>query len=386
MQNITGSPVREENFFNRENLITEMWQSIKNGLHILIAAPRRVGKTSLMFYLMDHPEPHHSFVYLITESINNENEFYRRLVNKIIKSDFIKRSQKVVSFLEQHLPSIKKIGVDGVEFGLKEEHDYYEMLKRILQSETDKTEKLVVMIDEFPETLENIVNDEGASPGRHFLQSNRELRQDPEISKNIVFIYTGSIGLENVVSKLNAMSTINDLKRLQIPPLTETETKQLLSLLEKNKSFKLADTVKDYIIQKIEWLIPFYIQLVFEQMGHICRETRLVNVTDETVDRALNNMLEQRNHFEHWHTRLRAVLPSNQYKFVKDVLNIAAENGSVHRNEIIDCAVKYQLENEYKDLLSRLVYDGYINNHDDLKVYRYNSPILKLWWRQNVAN
>lgn len=95
-----GSLVRREDFFSRDNLIEKAWELIKSGAHILIAAPRRVGKTSIMYYLMDNPRQNYKFLYLITESINKENEFYRRLVNKLLKSKHINKSQKILAFLE----------------------------------------------------------------------------------------------------------------------------------------------------------------------------------------------------------------------------------------------------------------------------------------------
>ena len=56
------------------------------------------------------------------------------------------------------------------------------------------------MLDEFPETLENIIETDGPEAGKHFLQSNREIRQNPEINQHVHFIYAGSIGLEHIVS------------------------------------------------------------------------------------------------------------------------------------------------------------------------------------------
>jgi len=55
--------------------------------------------------------------------------------------------------------------------------------------------------------------------------------------------------------------------------------------------------------------------------------------------------------------------------------------------EIINIASKHSLdEDEAKEIIHSLVYDGYINNNDDVKIYRFNSPILKMWWYKNVAN
>ncbi|MBD3288813.1 AAA family ATPase [candidate division KSB1 bacterium] len=381
-----GNAVRGKNYFRRENLEDKAWDLIESGNHILIAAPRRVGKTSLMYYLQDNPRKDYSFLFLDTEAINNTNEFYRRILNKILKTDFIKNSQKIMTFLEKHKPTITKVGLDGVEFGVSEDHNYMDMTARILKSVSSEDKKLIILLDEFPQTLENIIEDESENAGRIFLQTNRELRQDKELSKNVQFIYTGSIGLENIVSKLNAVKTINDLARLKIPPLNNEEATKLIHLLLKNVDFRLTDQLIDYILEIVEWLIPFYIQLIIQELKFVSRERNSKEISRDTIDLAFDEMLDQRHHFEHWHDRLRKTLKGNDYNFIKELLNIVSENGTITSNEIYNIAVKYKLENTYKVLVGALVYDGYINNHDDAHVYRYNSPILRMWWRKNVAN
>jgi len=199
-------------------------------------------------------------------------------------------------------------------------------------------------------------------------------------------MYTGSIGLENLVSKLNAIDTINDLARLKITPLKKEEAKSFIHLLSENVDFELSETIIDYILKKIEWFIPFNIQLIMFEIKAIYRDHHLNKITHGTIDQAIEEMLEQRQHFEHWHTRLRSSLKGNEYTFIKELLNIASEKERISSNEIFNLAVKYQLEKSYKDLTGPLVYDGYINNHDKVKTYRYNSPIVRMWWRQNVAN
>ncbi len=385
MENKTGIPVRGNDFFTRDNLITQSWDLIERGSNILIAAPRRVGKTSLMFYLMDHPKKDYNFLYLTTESVNNENEFYRRLVNKLVKADFVTKLTKLQTYFNIHFPEIKKIGPEGIEFGSKEIHNYVDLATQILRSINSSGTKLVLLLDEFPETLDNIIRDEGESAGVHFLQISRELRQDPEISTNIRFIYTGSIGLENIVGLLNSSSTIMDLSRLKVPTLNHDEAKQFFALLLENTSFKMPSSLVDQALGRIRWLIPFYIQLLFEEIANICRDGKSNTVSSKILDNAFACLLERRNAFEHWHTRLRASLGTSEYNFSKEILNITSENEQIDSNEILDIAVKYELESKQCDLLNSLVYDGYINNQENERVYRFNSPILRMWWRQNVA-
>lgn len=385
MKIITGPAVEGDNYYYRKYLVDKAWELIESGSHILITAPRRVGKTSLMFYLRNNPKKDHYFVYLDTESVNNENEFYQRLVNKILKTDLVKKSQKVLTYLKKNIPSIKNIGPNGVEFEQSKKKNFREILIPIIESIQCNDSKLIIMLDEFPQTISNIVEKEGENAGRHFLQSNRELRQDTESNKNVQFIYAGSIGLENIVSRLNAVGTINDLAILRISPLTKNEANDLMDLLLENTDYDLSQKMRSYILKKIEWLIPFYVQLVISELKEIYREEKTKKITEKIVNRAFEDMIKQRNYFEHWHTRLRNFFKGKEYKFVKDVLNTISYNATIKSNDIFDTSVKYELKDSYNDLLNVLIYDGYINNNDDSEIYRFNSPILRMCWEKYVG-
>ena len=50
----------------------------------------------------------------------------------------------------------------------------------------DHLMELVIMVDEFPQTLENIINNQSKQAALKFLQSNRELRQNSKISDKLL--------------------------------------------------------------------------------------------------------------------------------------------------------------------------------------------------------
>lgn len=69
------------------------------------------------------------------------------------------------------------------------------------------------------------------------------------------------------------------------------------------------------------------------------------------------------------------------------MLNKISESEKIKFNEIINLAAKNNMQEEAaRGIVRSLVYDGYINNHEQIKIYRFNSPILRLWWYKNVAN
>jgi hypothetical protein len=209
----------------------------------------------------------------------------------------------------------------------------------------------------------------------------------PEIRDKIQFVYAGSIGLDNIVSRMNASQTINDLNTMPIGPFIPKDAGDLIRALAKRPGLVFADEQVAYLIKKIEWLIPYYIQLIVQELVTMTIDIKgEKQVTDAMIDSAFDRIIEYRNYFENWHTRLRASYKKEEYNFAKDVLNAISEKGTMSSAEIFDCAVKHSIQDSYKDIVNALKHDGYINNILDPKIYRFNSPILKAWWCSNVAN
>ncbi len=382
-----GHPARGDEYFDRPQLTDRLWEKIQSGSSILLAAPRRVGKSSILFYLMDNPKDNYRPTYIDTESVNNENEFFKRLFNLVINtlSGINRYSKLAANFSRELAARIESIGAKGITIG-DSRLNYYDEFLALVKSLDLKGERFIILVDEFAETVQNIIKDEGEREAVHFLQSNRTLRQMPAINEKIQFIFAGSIGLENVVDSLNASATINDLYSFAIPPFTKNEAKNLVLKLIESTDYVFKESKIEYMLNKIEWLIPFYIQLIIDEIDKLEFEKEPKSITKKEIDEAFLQAVEHRNYFTNWHTRLRRAYKGNDYNFTKELLNHVSGKDTITSGEIRDLAAAFEVEAEYVNILNALKYDGYINNHDDPKVYRFNSPLLKTWWYKNVAN
>lgn len=218
MKNVIGLPARGENFYQRSREVEKVTRALSNGNNIQITAPRRVGKTSILWFLLDNSIEDRHYVYVDTESVADASHFYKKILEGIINDPKISRSLKLKSGLEdktnrifQKIKSVKLFNA-ALEFNQEATvRDYYEEFLHFLTAYASVEEsELVLLIDEFPQTIENIRNQDTAA-AVNFLQRKRELRIDPVISRKVRFIYTGSIGLNQTVSSINATATINDL-------------------------------------------------------------------------------------------------------------------------------------------------------------------------------
>ncbi len=390
MKITTGQAARGENFFKRPILINKLWRKIDSESSIIISAPRRVGKTSLMRYVEDNPKDKYYIIYVITESVYNENKYYKEIVKAILNCDSIKKRDKVINSIKDLakniFKSIDEVGLDSVKFTKNFELNYYEKFIEIMRSIDLEGHKLIIMIDEFAQTIENIKQKEGTTYAVHILQSNRALRQNSDINNKFQFIYTGSISLEGIARRMDSSKFINDLDILKVTPLSEEEGKALINELLKGLDFTMDDDTINHMLNEIKWLIPFYIQLAMDKIQDIYDEEQLRAIYNKSVDIAIKRMIEENNKFSSWYERLK-VYKNNDYKFILEVLNIISITRAkmITYNEIHDLAVKYNIKETYKNLLNTLIDDGYINNDDEEKIYTFTSPILRMWWCKKNA-
>ncbi len=382
MRIMTGQAARKENFWDREKELEDIWYKIHSGSHILLVAPRRVGKTSIMYNILDNPKDDYIVLYIDTESADSENEFWKKLFHRLMEEEFVNTFKNKAKHFFNILQTINitEVSTKGIKFGDGTEMDYASAFKKVVKA-LDADKKLIIMMDEFAMTIENIIKYEGEKSAQSLLKTHRELRQDKIFLNKVIFIYAGSIGLESVTSKINSIGLINDLSPVKISPLEFDDAKEFIQVLSKSNSIEIEEAQIEYLLNKIEWLIPFYILLIIDELR---KAKKLVTIS--MIDGAFLSILDNRNHFEHWHSRLKS-LADNEYQFSKEILNTISEDMTMQSNEIINIAAKYSLqEDEAKEIIHSLMYDGYINNNDNPKEYRFNSPILRMWWYKNVAN
>lgn len=384
MNIIVGQVASKNDFWGRENEIANIWDALMSGSSVLLAAPRRVGKTSIMYKLRDEPQGNFIVLYSIVSSAHSTNAFWERLFRDISSTDFADTFGNKARHFFGLAKTIKidSVSANGVKFGDSKVMSYLEAFKELILK-MDESIKLIIMVDEFAQAIDNMVNKGDKGEAQLLLQDVRLLRQDDRFSSKVQFVFAGSIGLESVVVKADSSTKeINDLNSIPINPFNLQDAKKFALKLASDNAIAVADEQIDYTLAKLEWLIPFHIQIMMQELKRL----RKIELSNDDVDEAFRQALKQRNHFEHWEKRFEP-LKLNEHKFAKELLNKISENSTIASSEIMNLATKHELEeDEAKNIIRSLIYDGYINNDENPKIYRFNSAMLKMWWFQNVAN
>jgi uncharacterized protein len=376
MRNIVGQTPRGKDFYPRETVINKIYRRLDAGSHIFLSAPRRAGKTSIMRFMEESPRKGYAFVYINVEDVENTEEYFRTLSVELLESAAVgalmKVSNNARSLFEEFADRIKGIKLFGVELETKpkEQALYSKEFEKLMATLNSTTFTVVLLVDEFPVTVEQIEKKQGIDEARRFLHMNRSIRQ--RANSGIQFLYTGSIGLPNIARKLDATATINDLNVVEVPPLSEAEATDFIKKLFKNYNLKSDRATIPYILKELRWLMPFFIQLVVQMLideSEITGETITTSTVDVVFDKASNH--RNNIYFENYYSRLNKSLMKEEAQLAKMILSkIAMEN-----EVVLDF---FKAEKDAAAILEILEFDGYINSNGNC--YSFNSPILQNWW------
>jgi uncharacterized protein len=394
MKNVIGVPARGKNFFPRDREIAAISEALKNDDHVLIDCPRREGKTTVLHALKDQQFNGDFYAFLDTRAIRTEADFFEKLYKELCEvAGKYARGKHLVGRGRRMLQRLKSFQVSTVKLELSEDHartDYKEEVRHFLRSVTLPREKqLIIMLDEFPETVLNIIanNPDNPEPARQFLQSNCELRSDPSIYQKVKFIITGSVSLQHVVAGIGCSSLISDLVQVKFGQLTIPEAQSFLRQLLSARGLAIPGEASDYLLNKIEWLSPYHIQLMVQQLIAKAKKDGDRTITVEMVDAAFRQIANERSnsYFQHYHNRLQRLFKGPDLKYAMDVLNGIARRGVLSKNTILRLSDKYQTQISSQAMMHVLVYDGYVRVTADNNGYRFNSPIAREWWKQSIC-
>ena len=397
-----GSAEGKTKFFKRPKIIKKILRKIEEGEHLLISAPRRIGKTSILKHIRDNPKNTHIVKYLIVQSVDSIDELNKKLFDELLKDKQIHKG--LAGFWTQTSASIKAqasrvsgISLEGVDLNTSENIDYYIALNDLFDNLKAHKKKIIIIIDEYPDALTNILK-HSKDDAIKLLQQQREIREKYK-NTQIQFIYTGSTGLKNVVRKLGDIHLVNNLTEIKIPPLSKKEAKELMQRLIFGKQsqldkFTIPDNVIDYTLDKTKWLLPYFIQIIiealFEQQDDLNENgLDIPEITHKTIDELFTALVKRhsdhaKDYFDHWKTRIDK-LETQDGKLAMDVLNQTAINGIISYDEYYDLSVKHKVKKEPNYVLEILQFDGYLAENEETKHYGYNSVLLREWWKNNVA-
>lgn len=394
MRNITGSPVEHDDFFDRPRDLARLRKELANKANVLLTAPRRVGKTSLVLRLCElERQAGRTAVFMNVEGCHDELAFAEKLVDGLNESGLHPEVLSRVSLAfrkARQAFSGMKVGAAGVdmEMGAVEDPDH-STLGRALESIFRKIEgsgkPVLLAIDEMPELLLAMGRQEhGTERVSRLLHWLRALRQT--YRQQVRWIFLGSIGLDSFVDDRNLRKTINDLTGMSLDALMPNEADIFLTRLGEGNDLPLDMEQRSLIIQRVGWPLPHHLQIVFHAL--VDSGARQADAT--TVEAAFQQLLLPSNlsQFDTWRQRLDEQFDQSDATAAKDILRHLCQHPKGRtREQILNSLMTTRaatdpatVEDQIARLLQMLLRDGYLLESKGR--YTFRSFLLREYWHR----
>ena len=380
---IIGAVATGNNYFARPLIEDTIWAEIEKGNHVLLAAPRRVGKSSVLRALADKSPKDTRSLFKNIQGVESEEEFYKTFFEALVTS--LDKFKKGANWLQKMLGgiTIEEITLDGVKFGTQKSINYAEEIDRLLPKIADQEIKIVLLLDELPEVLNNLYKNGKQGEATNILNRLRQWRQHPEILQHLQMVLAGSVGLHHIVKTIEGRTAdINDLIVLPFAALTEEEAYAYLKWATEDATVQYEEDLSRYLLAKVRYFVPYYLNLMLDKINRKARQKGSPEIGTDDIDKAFDLIIKDNLAFRDWYDRINEYFNKEESAFLNEVLVYIAHKETINVRELYDLAKKHQLTNEYMQLVSGLERDGYIFETDQ-QTYQFISPFLKASWLRN---
>lgn len=194
----TGSPVKGNDFIDRKQHLPIFKAYLENNQHVVIKAPRRFGKTSLIKQVFEH-EKSFNYIYVDLRRATNLTSLANQILEKAYSfagvENFMEQFKKSITGLLKTIQSIKiedvgEITLQHLENGVKDEREYFLHSLEVVEKISIKKElNIKFVLDEFQDILRISDN--------FILEQMRSVIQHHEA---VTYVFLGSI--ESIMTRI----------------------------------------------------------------------------------------------------------------------------------------------------------------------------------------
>ncbi len=379
---IIGNTATGDYYFPRPEIEEMIWEEILKGNHVLIAAPRRVGKSSVMQAMLSKHPDNTRCIFENIQSIKSEVEYYQRFYELLVRC--LNKFEKGMAWLHTFAKgiNIEEVTVDGVKFGAKKNINFEEEIKKLLAETSKKQIQIVLLLDELPEVLLTLHKQKRDEEASHILDHLRALRQNMAIKGHFSLVLAGSVGIQHVVKSIEGrISDLNDFNPVPFEPMNRAEALKYVSWATNGATVQYDAALAEHLLDQIQHFIPYFINLMLDEINKAAKKIQNPAIEKAKIDAAFEAIVKNSDHFKEWKNRLTDYFEPAQKAFLNESLIFIAHEGAIDLQNLYNLAVKHQLQDSYMELMQGLEHDGYIVEQGER--FKFISPFLQAYWKRD---
>ena len=387
-----------DRFFNRRSELTALVERCHEGIHTLLTAQRRMGKTSLVRELLRCLETSGEFetAFVDLEGASTPADAIADIWNEVRTTQGLLRRarHRLGAFGRRIRGQIESLEAADIRIKLRASvnaGNWQHRGESILTALAGSDKPVVLALDEFPILVNRLLKgiDYEITPERRqatdeFLSWLRKVGQRHQ--GEITLILTGSVGLKPILRQAGLTTHTNIFSPYELQPWDEQTARDCLRALAETYHLVLSEGVCHDICRRLRCCVPHHVQQFFAYVHDHLRRTGRTEATLADIDHVYTTtMLSVRGQIdmEHYEDRLKVVLGPEAYPTGLALLAEAAVSDGWLHHRTVALYVKDKPDSELPGLIDHVLYvlehDGYFTRHPD--GYRFTSGLLEDWWR-----
>lgn len=368
-----GTIVSGDYFYNREEELLRINQTLSGGNNITLFAPRRYGKSSLVKKALGELEKEgYNTVYLDFMSVYSQETFitnYSKAIAHSQKASLESTVKKIAQFISGIVPSVSfdSSGSPSFSFSWIEDRDREQTLIDVInlpQKLSSDNNKWIIAFDEFQEVTK--LN------GDNFEKLLRSCIQHHE---NVSYLFFGSKThlLKDMFNNKNR-AFYNSASIMSIGKISETKSIEYLKARYSLSGITIDDEIAIKIIVTAG-NVPYYIQFIAYEIWQSAVLKSRSAIDTEDVLIAVNNILILKSDY-YWE------LINKQTPYRKKVLNAIAHS----EKELLSsqASQKYNLgaASTTQKALESFIDDGLVERNNTQ--YEFSDPFFNMFVLNNI--
>ncbi len=401
----TGSPIDAADLRYRDQFLDQLWETLQSK-HVLLTAPRRTGKTSVMDHLRTLPRDSYSVIYENVQDLAHPADFFAALLSRFydehpkIFRDTLGTSWGLIT---KTLGRIEEFSFSEFKIALREnDPDWKANWKRhgakFLEQIRHHNTAVLLIVDELPDMILNL-GAEDKNLLREFLAWFRAQRQDPQPKHDKVrWLVGGSVNLSGTLDAMQMVDLINDFEDVSLPVLRDEDVKDFVRSMLSGRDVQFDDNVPERFLEHLGRPIPLFMQMVTQDLYRHWKRYKL-RLTANDVDVAFDDLVisnAARDKLQHYYSRIARYYELPQRTAAHCLLSqLSLSRNGLNRNRLFQEFERilneegldtpaHRRKQQFNQLLRDLENDFYVSeitvNH-----YDFASGILKAWWKKYYA-
>jgi len=392
-----GNWVAGDQFYDRKIELQLFAELMLQGANLLVVAPRRIGKTSLLREAERRLEKEYLCLQVDLQKANSPADAILEIGlatrrHLPVWSRIVGLFSNLLDQIAGRVQSLKKSDVTvalraGINSG-----NWQSKGDRLLELISRQEKPVIIFLDELPILVTKILkgSDFNITPERRDIaESLMSWIRSSSIryQGKIRFVIAGSIGLRPVLQQAGLNATLNNFQAFPLGPWTREIAVSFIKEIAEENALVLEDDVPGRMTDLLGTCTPHYVRMFFENVYRVAKLDGIEAVSSGMVEEIYkSDMLgiHGRAELSHFEERLRLLGPEF-HQIAMEFLTEAAVAGELSLATAEGLASGRAVEGKSSATLARealgiLEHDGYLRETTQ-NLYAFDSKLVRDWWR-----